>query len=608
MSLFAELKRRNVLRVATAYTVTAWLIIQVADTVLPFFGFSDGVIRNVIVLLVLGFIPAVVLAWIFRLTPDGIERDRGFRDAATEQSATRNLDRAIIAVLLLGITYFAVDKFLIAPQRTADREADVAEQARAEAVAGFFGDRSIAVMPFANFSDDPAQQNFADGIAEEVLNLLARIRELRVISRSSTFALRDSNLEVPDIAERLDVGHVLEGSVRKAGSRVRVTVQLIDARSDTHLWSHTYTEPLDDVFRIQDEIAADVAANLQIKLLKPLPGSRNVDPEVRSLVKQAKQLAEVRPVGVGDKMYGLLSRALEIDPDYVPALNLMAIAHEFRAEEGKLSFEESERLQEEILERVQQLDPDSGYLDNWHAWYKAFAGDFEDAAALYERALAKDLTESNHIRLAGLFARRIGKLDVAVRLGRVSVAIDPLCYQCRWRLAESLMYVGDYGEAGQQMQRFMASATGHRDEYGRILLLDDKAQEALGFLDSIDRNAADGWERINLDAVEAMARYSLGETDRAEVMLSDLIARDYEDGRGQSYCIAEAAAWMGKSDLAFEKLFEMQATNFNYLQRRAFSPIWRKLHSDPRWLNWRTAYGLSPARLDAIVFDPELPE
>jgi len=607
MSLFAELRRRNVLRVATAYAVTAWLIIQVADTVLPFFGFSDGVIRNVIVLLVLGFIPAVVLAWIFRLTADGIERDRGSRDAATEQGATRILDRAIIAVLLLGISYFAVDKFVIAPERTAERDADVAEQARAEAVAGFFGDRSIAVMPFANFSDDPAQQNFADGIAEEVLNLLARIRELRVISRSSTFALRGSKLEVPDIAKRLDVGHVLEGSVRKAGAKVRVTVQLIDARSDTHLWSHTYTETLDDVFRIQDEIAADVATNLQIKLLKPLPRSRAVDPEVRSLVEQAKQLAEVRPAGVGTKMYGLLSRALEIDPDYVPALNLMAVAYFFQAGEG-LSLEESDRLQADILARVQKLDPDSGYLDNWYAWDKAFAGDFEDAAALYDRALAKDITDSNHIRLAGYFARRIGKLDVAVRLGRLSVAIDPLCYQCQWRLAESLMYVGDYDGARQQMQRYMASATGHRDDYARILLLDGKAQEALRFLASVDRETLDGFDVMSLDSVEAMARYSLGETERAEALLSDLIARDFEDHRAQLYCIAEAAAWMGKKDLAFEKLFEMQATNFNYLQRRAFSPIWRKLHDDPRWLEWRAAYGLSQSRLDAIVFDPELPE
>ena len=463
------------------------------------------------------------------------------------------------------------------------------------------------MLPFDNLSADPEQVYFVDGVAEEVLNLLARIRDLRVISRSSSFAFRGEGLEIPEIAERLNVAHVLEGSVRRAGNRVRVTAQLIEARSDTHLWSKTYDEELDDVFRIQDEIAADVVANLQIKLLKPLPGSRNVDPEVRSLVEQARQLAEVRPEGVGTKMYALLSRALEIDPDSVPALNQMARAYWFLAGEG-LGWEESERLQHEIYDRVQELDPESGYLDAWDAWNTAFAGEFEEAAVLYSRALAKDLTESDHIRLAGLFARRIGKLDVAVRLGQYSVAIDPLCHQCRWRFAESLMYAGDYERARPEQERFMASATGKQDEYVRILLLDNRPGEALEYLESLQDEDLPDWQRIALTGSEAMTRYSLGETERAEALLADLVQSDYYDKRGVSYFVAETAAWMDRKDLAFERLFEMQATNFNYLQRRAFSPTWRNLHDDPRWLEWREAYGLSEARLDAIEFDPDLPE
>ena len=605
MSLFAELKRRNVIRVATAYVVGAWVIVQVAETIFPFIGFSDRAIRNVIIILTIGFIPAVVLSWIFQFTPEGLRRDTG--EQRTAPQTTRLLDRAIIVVLVLGVSYFAFDKFVLAPERAAEREVEVAKQARAEAVAGFFGERSIAVVPFDNFSADPEQQYFADGVAEEVLNLLARIRELRVISRSSAFALRDENLDVQEVAERLDVAHVLEGSVRRAGNRVRVTAQLIEARSDTHLWSKTYDEELDDVFRIQDEIAADVVANLRIKLLKPLRGSRNVDPEVRSLVEQARQLREARPEGVGGKMYALLSSALEIDPDNVPALKLMADAHWFRVGED-LGWEESQRLQAEIYDKVQELDPDSGYLDAWDAWYKAFAGDFEEAAVLYSRSLGKDLTESNHIRLAGYFARRIGKIDVAVRLGRLSVAIDPLCHQCRWRLAESLMYAGDYERARQQMERYLASATGAKDEYVRILLLGGKPQEALDYIESLDDEKLTDFERMSLVGPEAMARHSLGETERAEALLADLISSDFHDQRGVSYFVAETAAWMDKKDLAFERLFEMQATNFNYLQRRAFSPVWKSLHDDPRWLEWREGFGLSQARLDAIVFDPDLPE
>ncbi len=285
MSLFAELKRRNVIRVATAYVVSAWVIVQVAETTFPFFGFSDTAIRNVIIILAIGFLPAVILSWIFQFTPEGIRRDTG--EHRTAPQTTRLLDRVIIVALVLGISYFAFDKFVLAPERAAEREAEVARETEIRVRTGFYGDRSIAVIPFDNLSSDPEQQYLADGIAEEVLNLLARIRKLRVISRSSAFAFRDENLEIPEIAERLNVAHILEGSVRKAGNRVRVTVQLIEARSDTHLWSNTYERELDDVFQIQDDIAADVVANLQIELLGALPRIRHVDPEVLALTAQA---------------------------------------------------------------------------------------------------------------------------------------------------------------------------------------------------------------------------------------------------------------------------------------------------------------------------------
>lgn len=170
------------------------------------------------------------------------------------------------------------------------------------------------------------------------------------------------------------------------------------------------------------------------------------------------------------------------------------------------------------------------------------------------------------------------------------------------------MYIGDYERARQELERFLASATGNRDDYVRILLLDNKPGEALEYLESVDDEALSDWERMSLIGSEAMTRYSLGETKRAAALLAELIRSDYFDKRSVSFFVAETAAWMGEKDLAFDRLFEMQATNFNYLQRRAFSPTWRNLHDDPRWLEWRAAYGLAPARLDAIEFDPWLPD
>ena len=209
MSLIPELQRRNVIRVAMAYVVAAWLIIQVVETIFPAFGFSDKAVRIIVIIFGIGFFPAVIAAWLFEFTPDGLKFDKDADRSATGSPAMHHkLDRVIIVVLLLGISFFAFDKFVLAPDRSAVREAAVAEQAAAEARVGFYGSRSIAVIPFDNMTSDPEQEYFVDGIAEEVLNLLARIRELRVISRSSAFAFKGQNLEIPDIAERLDSLHI----------------------------------------------------------------------------------------------------------------------------------------------------------------------------------------------------------------------------------------------------------------------------------------------------------------------------------------------------------------------------------------------------------------
>ena len=606
MSVFQELQRRNVIRVATAYAVAAWLIIQVVETLFPMFGFSAEAMRVVAIVLGIGFVPAVVGAWIFQFTPDGLQVDEGIdRDHAVSQTVRRNLDRAIIVILLLGISYFAFDKFVLAPDRAAVREAEVAEQARAEAVVGFYGDRSIAVLPFDNMTSDPEQEYFVDGIAEEVLNLLASIRELRVISRTSAFAFKGQGLEATDIAERLDVAHVLEGSVRKFGNTIRVTAQLIDARTDTHLWSHTYEREFENAFAIQDEIAADVVANLQIELLNPLPRSRYVDPEVISLTAQAAQLVQTRPEGVGDKMHLLLSRALEIDPNYIPALELMTAALWFQ-DYGNITDDEFADLTRPFYDRIRELDPENALEDYTTAFNLAADNELEEAAAMYLHALSRDLSLADNVRLAGFFAWVIGKLDASIRLLEHSLAIDPLCYQCRYRLAISLMYNGDYERAQQELERFQAIGRGGWSDYIQVLLLQGKAREALAYIGSVK----DDNERVIaiLRAGRAMALFSLGDTVEADAVLAELMAMQGVYQRDLMFTATEAAAWMGKNDLVFENLFEMSATNYQYLRRRTLSPIWRDLHDDPRWLKWREFNRMSPERLDAIEFNPDLPE
>ena len=603
--MLAELKRRNVIRVASAYAVTAWLIIQVVETTFPVFGYSADAIRVVIIVLAIGFVPAIVGAWVFQITPDGLRFDKDIVDAPAADHGARLLDRAIIVVLVTGIAYFAFDKFVLAPERVAEAEIEAAAEARAEAVAGFYGDRSIAVLPFVNLSSDPEQQHLADGIAEEILNLLAQIRELRVISRSSAFALRDQNLEVPEIAERLNVAHVLEGSIRQAGNQIRVTAQLIEARSDTHLWSETYNEELDDLFRIEDEIASDVVANLQIELTSELPRARKVDPEVLSLTVQAGQLWQTRPDGVGRKMYALLSRALEIDRDYIPALDTMVGAYWFLIPEGELSWDEGIQKIDETYDRILELDPDSALPDYYYAWGLASENKLEEAAALYGRALEKDLAGPDHIRAAGIFARHIGKLDAAVRLFRYALAIDPLCHQCRRDYAVALMYAGDYENAQWEFERFVTAANEMPERMVEILLLQGKPDEALEFIKSADWGTENA--ELALKAGRAMALHSLGRADEAGAVVAELGRSGFHDQRYLTLLLTRVAAWVGNKDLAFENLFSMAATKFQLLHRQTFSPIWQNLHDDPRWAEYLRFNGMTAERLDAIEFDPDLP-
>ncbi|MDH5584777.1 MAG: adenylyl cyclase, partial [Gammaproteobacteria bacterium] len=269
--LFSELRRRNVYRIAAAYAVAAWLIIQVVETIFPAFGFDDATTRYTVIALMIGFIPAVIFAWTFELSPDGLRRDRGVdRHAPPGPRMHKRLDQVIIAVLVIAVTYFAIDKFVLSDYESAST---------APAGAALPIGRSIAVMPFVDLSPDSDQAYFSDGIAEEILNLLARVPELRVVSRSSSFAYRDRNLSARDIAYELNVNYILEGSVRKQGNQLRITAQLIDALTDSHLWSGTFERAFVDVFAIQDDIAAAVIPALEVELLYELPVTTETDPD-----------------------------------------------------------------------------------------------------------------------------------------------------------------------------------------------------------------------------------------------------------------------------------------------------------------------------------------
>ncbi|MEO5629646.1 MAG: hypothetical protein ABIQ62_07765, partial [Thermomonas sp.] len=262
MNFIAELKRRNVIRMAGLYLVGAWLIAQVAQTILPAFEVPNWVMRAIIIVLALGFVPAVIFAWVFELTPGGIKRDENVdRSASIAPQTARRMDRILLLVSVLAVGYFAFDKFVLAPQRNTELVAETTEKIDAATASkqSTVNPNSIAVLPFVNMSGEKANEYFSDGISEEILNVLAQIPKLQVAARTSSFSFKGVGKEVPQIARELKVRMVLEGSVRKQGERVRITAQLIDASNGFHVWSQTYDRDLKDIFAIQDEIAKAIA-------------------------------------------------------------------------------------------------------------------------------------------------------------------------------------------------------------------------------------------------------------------------------------------------------------------------------------------------------------
>ena len=269
MSLIAELKRRNVIRMAGLYLVGAWLIVQVSSTVLPMFNAPAWLPRSIVVILALGFIPALIFSWIFELTPSGIKRDAEVtpEESIAPQTA-RRLDRLIIALLALALAYFGFDKFVLAPRRDAALVVQTTRQVAAQdsAKKSKIDPRSIAVLPFLNMSTDAGNEFFSDGLSEEILNSLARIDGMQVVGRTSSFQFKGKNDDLRTIGAKLGVASVLEGSVRREGDRARITAQLIRTSDGIHLWSQTYDRTLKDTLAVQLDIAEQVAGALNVVL------------------------------------------------------------------------------------------------------------------------------------------------------------------------------------------------------------------------------------------------------------------------------------------------------------------------------------------------------
>jgi TolB-like protein len=452
MSRFlSELKRRNVIRMGGLYLVGAWLITQVAATLLPVFGAPEWVMKVLVGLLALGFLAALVFSWIYELTPDGLKRDGEVAAAQSIAPQTaRRMDRMLLVVMALALGYFAVDKFVLSPERVAtapgstaasadpNSPADAGTDSKANANAAATDEpeakpivRGIGVLPFDNLSPDPDNAFFAGGVYEEVLTKLSRIGELRVISRTSMERIAKEDLEVGTIGQRLGVSHVLEGSVRKAGDQIRVTVQLIEAATDAHIWAENYDRKLDDVFAIQSEIALAIADQLKLTLSPELQANLSERPTQNqaAYALYLRALEEGRTWRGSDgfkSMIELLEPAVAADPDFLQAKVLLAGAYgrmKWTNRDPDGSFAEKARhMVAEIVRRWP--DHPQSRIAQGQLLYN-LERDSAGALTHFEAARTQLPNDSQLLQSLGASLKRLGRAREFLAVTRQALALDP---------------------------------------------------------------------------------------------------------------------------------------------------------------------------------------
>ena len=526
MSLFVELKRRNVFRAAAFYAASAWLLVQIATQVFPFFHISEWVVRWIVVAAAIGFPFAMMFSWLYEWTPHGLQRES---EVAANESVTREsgkkLDRWIIAILVLAVVLLLTNQFVL---HRDEKRADIAPVAEISA-------KSIAVLPFDNLSHDPDNAYFAEGVQDEILTRLAKVADLKVISRTSTQRFKSAPADLREIAKQLGVTHILEGSVQKAGDSVRVNVQLINALTDVHLWADTYDRKLTDIFAIESEIAKNVTENLKARLNdraeEVLAARPTENPEAHELYLKGRYFWNRRSTASLRKAGDYFQKAIDLDPKYALAYAGLADVHSLvpvyagtapqddvpkalaaarKAAEldGRLAESHTSlgnalvssvqlKAAEAEFRRALELNPNYATAHQWLAECLFGQGRFSESLAENERAHELDplsliINASYASSLAGA-----GRYEEAVQQARKTLDLDPelvpgheilgQIYEDEGKLNEAIIEYSKANELGPTPSNFAMLAhayakTGRMGETRKILdkLTDLSAQQYVG--------------------------------------------------------------------------------------------------------------------------------
>ncbi|HEU0273688.1 MAG TPA: hypothetical protein VFQ83_04090 [Candidatus Udaeobacter sp.] len=569
MNVFTELKRRNVYKVAVAYAVVGWLVIQIGSTVLPTFHAPEWVVQTLVVLVAIGFPIALVIAWAFELTPEGLKRTEDVDPAASARQPRKHV---WILVVIVGATLSAGLFFI--GRYTAGRATPQQSE-----VGTAVPDKSIAVLPLINESGDPKDEYFSDGLSEELIAALAQIRELKVIGRSSSFRFKERKEEPKTIGEKLGVATLLEGTVRKQGERVRIVAELINAADGIELWTHTFDRELKDIFAVQQEIAAAVASSLKTTLLGSNPQAAanpaTINTEAYNAYLQAHYYFLRRNAEDYRKAIGHYDEAIHLDANY-------ALAYAERSEAWTLlgdltgAGNTAGPKARSDAERAVAIAPELAEAHASLGWVRFFT-EWRFAEGLSELKRAKELSPANPTvnDLLGRCIVYAGKPEEGEKQARQAVELDPLANFAQGNLARILWYVGKLDEADAVARKgaeLNPTAAASRRWQVLVAIQRGDAETALR---EAKLEPDENYRRFEL----AVAQQARGDRKAADAALAALIAHN----QGVDYQIAQVYAVRGDINKAFEWLqiaFDHHDTGMLGLK---VDPLMRNLHSDPRY-------------------------
>jgi TolB-like protein/Tfp pilus assembly protein PilF len=601
-SFFSELKRRNVYKVAVAYAVVSWLLIQAASILFPTFEAPPWAMKVFVAVIALGFPVALVFSWAFEITPEGLKRES---EIEAGKSITHHTGRKLVGItIFIAVIATALFVFqLLRPHLTSTGGPSAPVNAAPE--------KSVAVLAFANLSDDKGSEYFSDGISEELLTVLQKIPGLHVAARTSAFSFKGKNATAQEIGQKLGVAHLVDGSVRKAGDVVRIAARLTQANTGEEQWSENYTRNLKDVFAVQSELAQTIVEQLRGQLTA---GTANpttkaeIQAEVRAAEKGGTKNVEAHESYLQGRFFlnrhseketdqarAAFERAVELDPKFALAWAGLAQTHvwdcNYATEGGQKGFNEHLAAAREAVVRALALEPDLPEALFPRAMIETnFDYNWKDAAETLRKALALAPQDPALLMEAGNLATARGETTRALDLFRRAVASDPVNAQARAFLASSVSVSGDQEEARAEYARVIElnpSAPNSQAGIGLAYLLEGKFEEAAV---AAQKDAAD-WARL---LIVSCARWGQKRVPESDAALAELIKIAGETG---AYQIAEIYGYRNDKDHAFEWLERARRQRDAGLPGLRADTLLPSLHDDPRWDAFLRKMGLADDQL-----------